>query len=405
MAPLEGTRVFDLTSVVMGPYCTMLLRAMGADVIKVESPEGDVTRAVGPYRQKGQSGLFINANSGKRSIAIDLKSPAGRRVCLDLVASCDVFVHSIRPDGLQRLGLDYPSVAAINPRLIYCNLLGFGRRGRYYGKPAYDDTIQAISGLSMLQAEQLGAPGYIPSVFGDKLTGLMAAYAISAAMVSRHKNGLGQEIDVPMFETMAGCLLLEHASGSTFKPPIGRPLYQRLVGKHRKPVLTKSGYISIMVYNDKQWEGFCMAADRRDLLSDPRFLTIEERTNHTDEYYALVSSIVLTKTAEEWGQLLEKAEVPCVPLNRLDDLPSDPHMQDVGFFKEIPDQWGNAMQLPRFSVDLYGTPALEPGAAPVLGEHSEQILRELGYPAREIEELIEKGVISRPSMPSEALHG
>jgi crotonobetainyl-CoA:carnitine CoA-transferase CaiB-like acyl-CoA transferase len=404
LAPLEGLKVFDLTSVVMGPYCTLLLSYLGADVIKLESLGGDITRSIGPVKHTGQSGLFIHANNGKRSIAIDLRDPRGREICLDIARTSDVFVHSIRPDALQRLGLEYPVIAAANPRIIGCNLLGFGRKGRYFGKPAYDDTIQAASGLAMLQAEQHGAPAYVPSVFGDKLTGMMAAYAIVAAVIGRGRTGTGQEIDVPMFETMAACLLLEHASGATFKPPLGRPLYPRLVSRERRPVATKNGYLSIMVYTDKQWQGFCTVAGRTELLSDPRFTTIANRTHHTDDYYALVSEIAATRSAEEWESLLAQVEVPCMRLNRLDDLSSDPHLQDVGFFGEVTDQWGELLQLPRFPVELKGTPALEPTAAPMLGEHSREILRETGYTDSRIEALISSGVVGVSEAPKEKAH-
>ena len=404
MAPLEGLKIFDLTSVVMGPYCTMLLSYMGADVIKLESLDGDITRSIGPVKHPGQSGLFINANNGKRSIAIDLRNPRGREICLDIARTSDVFVHSIRPESLQRLGLEYREIAAANPKIICCNLLGFGRRGRYCGKPAYDDTIQAASGLAMLQAEQQGEPAYLPSVFADKMTGMMAAYAIVAAVIARGRTGTGQEIDVPMFETMASCLLVEHASGATFKPPLGRPLYPRLVSRERRPVATKNGYLSIMVYTDKQWQGFCTVAGRNDLLADPRFRNITDRTRHTDEYYALVSEIVATRTAEEWESLLAQAEVPCMRLNRLDDLAADLHLQDVGFFEEVTDQWGDLLQLPRFPVELSGTPARKPTGAPTLGEHTREILGEAGYTYRAIEELIAAGVVGVTDAPEKKAH-
>ena len=404
MAPLEGLKVFDLTSVVMGPYCTMLLSYLGADVIKLESLDGDITRSIGPMRHVGQTGLFHNANSGKRSIAIDLRDPRGRETCLDIARTSDVFIHSIRPDALQRLGLEYRDIATANPKIICCNLLGFGRKGRYFGKAAYDDTIQAASGLAMLQAEQQGEPGYVPSVFGDKMTGMMAAYAIVAAVIGRGRTGKGQEIDVPMFETMASCLLVEHASGATFKPPLGRPLYPRLVSRERRPVATKNGYLSIMVYTDKQWQGFCTVSGRTDLMADPRFKNITDRTRHTDEYYALVSEIVATRTAEEWESLLPPVGVPCMRLNRLDDLGADPHLQDVGFFEEVTDQWGELLQLPRFPVELSDTPALAPTAAPLLGQHSREILREAGYTDSRIDTLITSGVVRVSDVPEKTVH-
>ena len=400
MAPLHGLKVLDLTSVVMGPYCTTMLRHLGAEVIKLESLDGDITRSIGPMTHDGQSGSFASINNGKRSIAVDLQDERGREICLNIARRSDILIHSIRPDALQRLRLNYASIAAVNPTIIYCNLLGFGRRGCYFGKPAYDDTIQALSGLAMLQGEQLGYPVYVTSVFADKLAGLMGAYAVLAAVVSRDRTGAGQEIDVPMFETMAACLLAEHATGAVFKPPLSRPVYSRLVSRHRRPFATKSGYLSIMVYNDKHWQAFCAVADRKDLLQDPRFANFSNRTHNVDDYYALISEIVLTRTAEEWQPLLEQVQIPCAQVNRLDDLSTDPHLRDVGFFAEFRDQWNEPLQLPRFPVEFSGTPALEPSMAPLLGEHSRLILSDCGYPDAEIEMLIQAGAV-RASEPQQ----
>lgn len=377
--PLAGVRVLDLTSVLMGPYCTHILRNLGADVIKLESPDGDIVRGLGPGRHPGLTGAFTQINHGKRSISVDLGRPEGRAVCLDIAKTCDVFIHSVRPQAIAKLGLTYDAVRTARPDIVYCNMFGFGRRGRYAGRPAYDDIIQAASGSAMLQAEQLGEPQYPASTFADKIAGLSGAYAILAALYHRKDSGQGQEIDVPLFETMVSCLMMEHTMGTVFDPPLGDAINQRVASPNRRPFKTASGYISVLVYNDNHWRAFCRAADRGDLADDPRFATYADRMRRSDEYNDLIAGILLTKSAEEWQQLLTEADIPCMPLRHPRDLPDDPHLQDVGYYVRQTDQWGEGLNMSRCPVDFYGTPARPPGQAAMLGEHTREILAECGY--------------------------
>lgn len=390
--PLSGITVLDMTSVVMGPFCTLLLASLGAEIIKFETPEGDINRDLGPRREPGLSGTFIYLNHHKKSIAVDLQQPEGREILWDLVGKCDVLVHSLRPGSLARLGLDYAKASAVNPRMIFCNLFGFGRGGAYFGKPAYDDTIQAVSGLAMLQAEMHGEPAYVTSVFGDKVAGISAAYAIMAALYRRERDGLGQEIDVPMFEVLVHCLLAEHATGHVFRPSLGAPVYKRPVSKHRKPFRTTDGYISVIVYTQKQFEAFFSLTGHPEVCTDPRFASFEMRTHNSEAYYQLLESVIATRSSAEWEELLGAAEIPCSALNSTMSLYEDPHLADVGFFRETADQSGPLM-LPAFPIAFSRTPARSPANAPRLGENAEQVLEWLGYDADRIAKLREQRAI------------
>jgi crotonobetainyl-CoA:carnitine CoA-transferase CaiB-like acyl-CoA transferase len=392
--PLSGITVLDMTSVVMGPFCTLLLASLGADIVKLETPEGDVNRDLGPRREAGLSGTFIYLNHNKKSIAVDLRRPEGREILWDLIGRCDVLVLSIRPGGLERMGLDYEKVRARNPGMVFCNLFGFGRGGSYFGKPAYDDTIQAVSGLAMLQGEMHGEPAYVTSVFGDKVAGISAAYAIIAALYRRQQDGLGQEVDVPMFEVLVHCLLAEHATGHVFRPSLGPPVYKRPVSKHRKPFRATDGYISVIVYTQKQFKAFFSLAGRPEVVSDPRFCSFEGRTQNSEAYYQLLGDIIATRSCAEWESLLDEAEIPCAPLNSTASLYHDPHLAGVDFFREIADPSGTLM-LPSFPITFSRTPARLPATAPRLGEQGEKILEWLGYDPARIARFHEQGVIGQ----------
>lgn len=398
--PLSGLRVLDLSSVVMGPYCTLILSQLGADVIKVEGPDGDIIRNLGRSRHEGMTGSFIYLNSGKRSIAIDLSREAGQDICLRLAQKSDVFVHSIRPGAIRKLGLDYKAISKANDQIIYCNLFGFGRGGRYFGKPAYDDTIQAVSGLAMLEAEMHGTPSYVTSVFADKLTGMAAVYSILAAVIARSNGRGGQEIDVPMYETMVQCLLAEHATGSVFDPPLGEPVYGRTTNKYRRPFQTRDGFLSVIVYNQKQCEAFFDAIERRDLLADPRFTTFSARTEHAAAYYEMLGQVMLSRTNAEWLELLDSAQVPCSIVNSTRDLYTDPHLADVGFFTKLEDQWGEGLTLPRFPVTFHGTPAEVPSHGPQLGADTAAILVAAGFTHSEIDAFLSNGVVISTMEPA-----
>ncbi len=393
--PLSGVRVLDLTSVLMGPYCTQIMADLGADVIKVESPEGDTSRYIGPGRTADRRGTFISMNRGKRGVVLDLATAEGRELCLRLAAGADVVMHSMRPQAIGRLGLDYAAVAAVNPDVIYANLYGFGRDGRYAGKPAYDDTIQALSGVAMLQAEINPEPQFVTTVIGDKVCSLSAAYAVMAALFHRARGGGGQEIEIPMFETMASFVLVEHLVGAAYDPPLGPPVYARTTTPYRRPYRTRDGYVAVMVYNDKQWRRFGELIGRPDVAADPRFRTQADRSANMGAFCEMLAEHLATRGTEEWVELLERAEIPVARLNTTADLFRDPHLADVGFFRTIEDPHDGRLKLPGYPLKFSSTPGGFTRAAPMLGEHTAEVLHELGLSDDQLDGLEARGAIRR----------
>lgn len=391
--PLSGIKVIDLTSVIMGPYCTQILCDMGAEVIKVESPGGDTLRAVPPARTADSSALFRWLNRGKRCVMLNLKEAEGRDLLLQMLSGADVLIHSMRPQAIEALGLDYASVRTLNPRLVYCNLLGFGRGGRYFGQAAYDDTIQAASGLAMLQAELTGTPQYVSSVVADKVSGLTAVYAVTSALLQRERGGSGQELDVPMFETMASFLLVEHLGGAVYTPPEGRPVYPRAVAPERRPFATKDGHISVLAYNDKQWQAFADLAGRPALKTDARFKTLRDRSSHVAAWCATLAETLRERTTAEWLPALEAAGIPAARVNATEDLFTDPHLCDVGFFQQVPDAQDGPLRMPRPPVVFGGVPSSAQSGGGALGADTAAVLRELGLSEERIQELDSRGIV------------
>jgi crotonobetainyl-CoA:carnitine CoA-transferase CaiB-like acyl-CoA transferase len=396
--PLAGIRVLDLTTVLVGPYCTQLLAEMGAEVTKVEPPEGDVVRLIGPERHPGMGSMFLTINRGKRSIALDLKRPEGREVLLRLARGADVLVTNIRPKAMARLGLDYEAVRQANPGIVYAAVLGYGQDGPYAPKPAYDDLMQGAALIAGLFARATdGEPRYAPLAMADRITGLMMANAINGALLWRERHGEGQLVEVPMFETMLTFVLGDHLGGKVYDPPLDGGGYQRHLSPDRKPYRTRDGYICTMIYNDRQWRNFCKAVGWPDLVSeDPRFASHATRTRHIDEILALLSDLFLTRTTAEWMEILERADLPVTPVHTLDSIFDDPHVRATGFFEteEHPTEGRlRRMAVPmRFSASAPG----ERRPAPRLGEQSAEILREAGYAEAEIAALLAGGAVRGP---------
>ncbi len=391
--PLAGIRVLDLTTVVMGPFATQMLGDLGADIIKLEPPGGDVMRHVGPMRNPGMGHLFLNSNRNKRSIVLDLKRPEARDAALRLIAGVDVLIHNIRPQAMERLGLGYPDLAAINPRLVYVAAVGFGAGGRYAGKPAYDDLIQGMTALpSVIMHASGGEPRYVPCTMADRTVGLYAANAVSAALVHRERTGRGQLVEVPMFEVFTQFVLNDHLAGYTFDPPIGDAYYARLMTPHRRPYATSDGHLCVLIYNDKQWRSFFgLIGEEERLNSDPIFMTHSQRAANIDAVYAFVAGVMKEKTTAEWTRLLEAADIPAAPLNTVQALLDDPHMADVGFFQSVdhPSEGRlRAMDVPSNWSDCEPSLRLP---APQLGEHTAEILREAGLSDAEIEAVAAPG--------------
>ena len=397
--PLTGVRIIDLTTVVMGPFATQILADLGADVVKVEPPEGDVLRHIAPMRHYGMGHIFLHHNRSKRSIVLDLKQPAGREALLRLARTGDVLIYNVRPQAMRRLRLGYDDVTAVNPRIIYVGAYGYSESGRYAGQPAYDDLIQGMAALPSIFADA-GAdrPRYVPTAIADRITGLAAVNAVTAALYCRERTGKGQAVEVPMFETLTHMVLGDHMCGRTFDPPIEPLRYERMLASQRAPYATKDGYVCVLVYNDKHWRSFFKLIGREDMFeSDPRFSSQEARSRNIGEVYAFVAESMATRTSAEWLRLLKEADIPVAPLNAVDDVIDDPHLGESGFFvmAEHPTEGRLRMMATPSAWSQTPPGALRP--APRLGEHSIEILREAGYADTDIEAMIASGITRTPA--------
>jgi crotonobetainyl-CoA:carnitine CoA-transferase CaiB-like acyl-CoA transferase len=354
--PMHGVRVIDLTSIAMGPYATQILGDMGAEVIKIEAPEGDVFRHAGPMRSPGMGAVYCNLNRNKRSLTLDLKQEEDRERLLELLDTADVFISNVRPKALQKMGLDAETLMACYPRLIYCAAVGFGQDGPYAERPAFDDIIQAMCGLADLQGHNTGAPAYVNTIMADKVSGLTLAYSIPMALYEREKSGLGQAIEVPMFETLVSFSLFEHMGGRTFVPGEGEMGYTRVLSPHRRPYATRDGFIALLPYTDAQWSRFFALAGRPKLAADARFASAGARARHFDELYGALADIVVTRGTAEWLALLAPADIPHSPVNGLEDLFDDPHLKATGFFQQMPHPTEGEMNVPSIPVRFSRTP-------------------------------------------------
>jgi crotonobetainyl-CoA:carnitine CoA-transferase CaiB-like acyl-CoA transferase len=377
--PLAGVRVVDLTAMVMGPYCTQILADMGADVIKVEAPGGDNTRFISVGPASGMSGVFVNVNRGKRSIVLDLRSDEGKMTLRRLIERADVFIHSMRAKAIAGLGFSYDHVAAINPKIVYTNCYGYSRRGPDRDLTAYDDTIQAECGLPAVQRMLTGEANFVGTIMADKVSGMTAVYATMMALFHRERTGEGQEVEVGMFETMASFMLVEHANGAMFDPPLGPAIYPRAVSPNRKPYQTRDGYVAALVYNDKQWRTFVDAV-KPAWASEPRFATLELRAKQIDTVYALLAETFKERTTQEWLDLFKRLGIPAAPLRTPEDLMQNPHLEAVGFFETVDSPHG-PVRFPGIPTWFSHTPAHIAAAAPELGAHTQEILQELERPA------------------------
>lgn len=392
--PLAGVRILDLTSVVMGPFATQILAQLGAEVIKVETPEGDNMRHVGPMHHAGMGPIFLHANAGKKSIVLDLKHPEGREAALKMAERCDVFISNVRPQALARLGLDYAAVRARNPRIIHVSCCGFDQDGPDAARPAYDDLIQGATGVPWL-TQQYGAPepAYMPTTLADRVTGLHTVYAVTAALYARSQSGEGQAVVVPMFEAMAQFILGDHMAGLTFDPPLGQPGYARLLTPHRKPYRTSDGMLCVLIYNDKHWKGFFAAiGESEGLARDPRFATHSARAAHIDEVYAEVARLMRTRTTAQWRVLLDSADVPNMPMNSPQDLLDNPQLRATGFVSgTLHPSEGPIHTLAHPTKWSATPPARSFSPAPQLGEHTRELLEEAGYSPERIDTLLAQG--------------
>ncbi|MBP7339595.1 CaiB/BaiF CoA-transferase family protein [Niveispirillum sp.] len=374
---LKGVRVVDLSTVVLGPYATQLVADMGADVIKVETMAGDVFRAARPGRPGGDGAGFLNLNRNKRSIALDLTQAGDKRILDRLVASADVFVHNMRENAARKLGLDYGAIKVTKPDIVYCAARGFGR-GLYGDEPAYDDCIQAASGLAWLNEDANGEPRFVRTVMCDKVAGLHLAFAIAAGLASRGRTGEGCHVETPMYEAMASFLLIEQLSGQSFVPPLPDRGYGRLNSPSRRPYRTRDGYVTIMPYTAAQWQRFLRLVGQEELASSPDVTDDQQRSRNIDRLYGLVADAAPDRTSAEWLETLRAADIPCAPVNRLEDLPVEPHLAGSGYFRTMthPVEGGLMYTAPPFASDTARQTPDRP--APALDADRAAILAELG---------------------------
>jgi len=377
-AALEGLRVLDLSSVILGPMAAQYLGDMGADVIKVEAPEGDITRSIGPRRHEGMGALFMANNRNKRSIVLDLKCPDAQAVLRAMVAQADVLLHSIRAPAAHRLGLSWEVLSEVNPRLVLCHVTGFGDDGPYSDRPAYDDIIQALSGIAMLQRIAAGEPRYVPSIIGDKITAVHAALAVMLALFHRERSGVGQMIKLPMMETLVAFTAAEHLGGCIFEPAQGEIGYTPVRQGLRRPLRTKDGWICLLPYTDAHWQRFLTIARRPDLANDPNWATLAGRQKDLPGLWRTVSDMLLERTSAEWLDVLLSADIPVAVVNDLEDLLDDPHLVATGFWQMHEHPTEGMLRLPTSPLGLRATPPTIRRLPPRLGEHTAEVLKEFG---------------------------
>lgn len=388
---LSGVKIVDLTSVIFGPYASLILADYGAEVIKVESLQGDSTRYTGPAYEDGLSAVFLGANRNKKSIALDLKTPEGLAILQRLLEDADVFMHSIRPQKLKKLGLDPAALTPRMPRLIYAALLGYGSKGSYSGMPAYDDIVQGLSGIPDLMHKQSGAMRYLPIIAADKTCAQTAAHAILAALFQRERDGRGQVVEIPMFESMVSYVLIEHLYGRHLADKDLDAGYVRVLSEWRRPYQTTDGHICMMPYTDEHWRRFFTCSGNPRRAEDPKFQSIAARTQNINQLYELTGSIVRAHSTAHWLQFCREQEIPAARVNTLDELERDPHLQSAGFFSEIMDQGhryrftGNPVTLSNSEVTVKMPPRL--------GQNTVEILSALGYSNQKINDLCRQHVI------------
>ena len=392
--PLSGVKVLDFTSVVVGPAATMFLADYGAQVTKVEAPEGDILRRLGGASRSGQlSPKFIQMNRSKRSLAINLKSRDGRQAIHKLIESADIMVVNMRSAALAKLGLTFEDGLELNRRIVHCAMTGFGRGGRYFDKPAYDTIIQGAGGIAACIQRQTGEPQFVPMVVADHLVSLIAVQMILLALRARDLTGEGQSVEVPMFENVASFVLQEHLGQKAFEPARGKAGDARILDPNARPARTLDGYICISANTDRQVRGFFEAIGRPDLSTDPRFATVPARLENVGEFFQIRNNSLMGRTTAQWMEAFERLDVPAIPFNSLDDLLEDPHLRETGLFETMEYTDEGTVRHMRPANIFTGGQRRSPTPAPALGENSAEILRDAGLTEVQISRLLASGVV------------
>ncbi len=391
---LDGIKILDLTTVVLGPYGTQFLADFGADVIKLESLSGDSFRSIRPGHSADMGAGFLNCNRNKRSLCVDLKTSDGQEILTRLIEQVDVVVHNMRGASADRLGLNFTALKAIKANIVLCHAPGFSCRGRRGDDPAYDDIVQAASGLAHLNANAAGEPRFFPTIVSDKVGGMHLAMAVLGAIAYQSRTGQGCEIEAPMFEATVAFAMAEQLSGQSFEPPLGSTGYARLQSPNRRPFPCKDGYIALLPYTSKDWKNFLTLVGEDDLATQEWVMDSVLRSQRVDELYQVVASAMPAKTVQEWCVALKAIDIPFTPVNTLDDMLSEGHLLDVDFFKLTPHPTEGMLRSVRSPFFSNGVPESDDRFAPHLGEHNQEILAELGYSEADIQNLLEQGVIA-----------
>jgi len=389
---LHGLRVIDMAAVVMGPYAAQILGDLGADVVKVEPPSGDMTRHNRPQRHTGMGALALNVNRNKRSLALDLKSADGHRAALELIRGADVLITNTRPGALRRLGLDHDSVAGENPRLVYCSAQGFRGDSDRADLAAYDEIVQSASGLTDLMRRATGEPTYVPTILADKVCALTITYAVLAAVIHQRATGRGQHIEVPMADALLAFNLVEHLAGQTFEPPEGPTGFPRSLSPGHGAMPTADGWACLLPYTPRNIHDFFTAIGRTDLAADPRFADAASMAEHHADLYALVEEVAPTRTTAEWGEICAARSIPFAPVVALDDVPHDEYATSSGLVSVGDHPTEGAYRIVGNPLQFSDTPAGLRAHPPRLGQHSAEVLGELGYGAADIARLARDGV-------------
>lgn len=389
--PLKGYRIVDLTRIILGPLATQMLGDLGADVIKIEEPAGDLCRAIGTARHSGMASAFLNCNRNKRSLSLDLKQKEGLEAFMKVIETADVFIHALRPQAVRKLGIAYEDLKAVNPNLIYVGCYGYSEKGPYGHKTAFDDIIQSASGGAQIQGWLLDQPRYVGFVQADKTSGLMAAHAVTTALLHRERTGEAQFVEVPMFDTMVHINLIEHLDGATYADATGPTGYVRLMSQWRKPYPSRDGWVAILPYDDRQWRVVFEAAGRGEMMEDERFRSFAARQANVDFVYETLSNLCASLTTDEWLEKLEPHGVPCSRVNTPEELLTDRHLVDVGFWQTYDHPTEGPLRSMKFPVNFEKSPASIRRPTPHQGEQTRELLSELGYSAEAIDAMLDTG--------------
>ncbi|OED36575.1 hypothetical protein AB833_26630 [Chromatiales bacterium (ex Bugula neritina AB1)] len=388
---LQGIRVVDLTTIVFGPMATQILADLGAEVIKVESLDGDLARSSGAISPAGMGAVYANNNRNKKSVSVNLKTPQGKEVVANLVKKADVFIHNMRSDAVERLGFDAAAVRQIKPDIVYCTAVGYGSAGPYAGRPAYDDVIQAACGLASLPMYTGNDPVYVPSVIADKIAALHVVYGVMAALLNKTRTGKGSTVEVPMFESLVAFVMNEHLDAATYSAE-DRPGYNRLLNPNRRPFKTRDGWLAVMPYSKDQWVRLLEKLNKMEVLQQHWFDSAAGRNSHSEFLYGLLVESMPESDTDEWVRILSAIDIPHAKVNTLEDLLADEHLRQTGFFHSTDTLTGRVHSVAQ-PLNFEGCDVIDDTAPEEVGQSTEQILLSMGYSAEQIKQMRKAGVL------------